>query len=187
MNQHEEDLPLCSQCGRPLTKKEDEGGGQVCYVCNILALKEIAIRTNIPYKLPTPEQYGRTQIEVDAALKERRNKVQMPKTKDGVVIKKSIPWTVEERKKMIMDFGFDPGHDHETTITVRTDANTSLTFEITEKIEDPYKGFIQDVLQKTLDGILKILIFGPHHPEMESLLQGPGPIGPPKRPPFSLE
>ena len=165
--------PLCISCGEPLTP-EESAQGDTCYICVALTIKEAAIKTKRKIKLPPPENFGRTKEEVEKKFKEKRQKIKIPKLNEATVEVNGISWTPEDRKEMIMNFGFDPGAKPLTRIISSNDPYTCIIFEIPEKIEKPYEIFIQDMLDKTLDAIIKILTFGPHHSDMESILRGSG-------------
>ena len=55
------------------------------------------------------------------------------------------------------------------TATVVGDA--TLTFSIPEIVEEGYQKLVKDLLERTLDGVMKILVFGPHSSDIEHMLK----------------
>jgi hypothetical protein len=173
--------PTCIQCGIPLTELETLAGDS-CYMCGLAAIEELEIKTKKKLRSPPPpEEFGRTEDDIRAYKKAKRDPLDLPNAPS--VEKEGITWKPKDRKFFMMKFGYDPAKIQRTNIVATVADDTTLTFAIPEIVQESYQRLVQDILDRTLDGIMKLLIYGPHSNEIKRMLDGPDDYPPQPGPP----
>ena len=151
---------LCPQCKSELTDEEMAINAKTCWFCLAGYLKKLGEEASIPPpdKLGHPD--GFTELEkLEKVASLERLKVTQAVEQDIVP---SVPISEEERKKMIVTFGFDPNAAIPVTlITVKgKNDDTYLQLSVRGNISPEIKKEIERWLRSMLDLVGTVLTFG---------------------------
>jgi len=167
--------PLCNICKTVPLTPEEELLGTNCYWCAVDSFRQLNLLSkSMQYPLPEPERYGRSSEDIDPR---KKSKSLETKSTAGTKLKNSetkagLPLTAEQRAEFLLKYGFDICEKHITTLIASTDVDTRLILEIPEKINPQIEEYIQEGLDTLLNKILRILTFGPHMGDFNSIMSG---------------
>lgn len=181
--------PICPQCTEvELTPLEEAKlKGKMCYWCYVDYINMRNSARDTQDKPHPPEDFGRTLAEFKAGRSPQTGKLGYESTtamySDGTLVDTSgaPPFSPDARQLLKETCGFDPGKlPVVTVIEAPGDFGTSLTLRLTAPVSPEWKAAIEQVLDQELQGILRMLMYGPKHPKMLSDLTSRLNPGPPQ-------
>ncbi len=182
---NESKRPVCPNCAEVELTKEEQTllKGKLCYWCYLDMIKQKNLAYDTQEAPKPPEMFGRTEKEVKMGRKgadSLQYGSSAQRYTDGFQDNPDLPpFSPEARALLKGSFNFDPSNPPiVTVIQAKGEEGTSLRLEITAPVSEGWREAIEQILDQELQSIVKMLMYGPKHPNMLKNLNqklNPGP------------